>query len=359
MMRKVAAIIPAWNEASTIAESIRSIFRQDYPLDIVIVSADNCTDNTVKVVEALKSTYPNLYVMKTINNKARKSGALNQAIYRLPHAIDYIFVLDADTKAHKNVVGEGVRLLNNYPRLAAACARTHLNALPDNTPFTQKVWWHLQRLEYATADSGRVEKLDNIKILAGSCVVYRREALQEVAEYRGNGQFYDEASLIEDYELTLTFKELGWRVTIGMGMDSWTNVPLSFKVHWQQRIRWARSHVDTLRQKGWNPITRGDILGHTTFVILWPQQLFFLGLLLYLFSTGVTFTWNPLLWVFLGLNWANRMYRLRYVPRLNYIDVLIRAAFVPEEVYGIWHSIQRTYAYYLAYVNGPEEWHLT
>ena len=145
----------------------------------------------------------------------------------------------------------------------------------------------MQRLEYATADSRRVEKLNNFQILAGSCVLYRLQALQEVAKCRGNGQFYDENSLIEDYELTISLKELGWKVTIGLRMHSWTEVPLSFKVHWQQRIRWARSHVDTLREKGWNKITREDILGHIIFIILLPQQIFFTGLLVYLVLSGV------------------------------------------------------------------------
>jgi cellulose synthase/poly-beta-1,6-N-acetylglucosamine synthase-like glycosyltransferase len=77
------------------------------------------------------------------------------------------------------------------------------------------------------------------------------EALKQVAIKRGNGQFYDESSLIEDYELTIMLKELGWKTTIGLKMHAWTDVPLNLKTHWQQRIRWARSHIDTLREKGW------------------------------------------------------------------------------------------------------------
>jgi len=88
-------------------------------------------------------------------------------------------------------------------------------------------------LEYATADSKRVERLDSIQILAGSCVVYRMDALKQVAKHRGNGQYYDETNLIEDYELTLILKELNWKVTIGTKIHSWTHVPLSMKIHWR------------------------------------------------------------------------------------------------------------------------------
>lgn len=359
MHPKVAVLIPAWNEQAAIEEAIQSVFRQDHPLEVVVVSADNCTDNTVAVVTALCSRYKGLGVMETVKNKARKAGALNQAIQGLPNDVKYALVLDADTRAAPNVVSLAVEFLEEYPKLGAICARTHLTPLARDASLSERIWWHLQRLEYATADSRRVERLGSIQILAGSCVMYRTDALRQVAEYRGNGQFYDEGNLIEDYELTLTLKELGWRVTIGTTMHSWTDVPLSLRVQWQQRIRWARSHVDTLRQKGWNKVTRQDILGHVAFCLLLPQQIFFLGLLVYLLLTGTEFTWNPLLWLILGLFWADSLYRIKYVPNPTATDVLIRVVFLPEEAYGFWHSIQRVWSYWLAFTNGPEEWHLT
>jgi cellulose synthase/poly-beta-1,6-N-acetylglucosamine synthase-like glycosyltransferase len=359
MRPKVAVVIPAWNEQATIEEAIQSVFKQDYLLERVVVSADNCTDNTVAVTAALCLRYDHLSIMETVNNRARKAGALNQAIQRLPEDIKYVLVLDADTRAATDVVSQAVKFLEEDPALGAICARTHLTPLAKSAHLSEKIWWHLQRLEYATADSRRVERLDNIQILAGSCVMYRMDALKQVARYRGNGQFYDEGNLIEDYELTLTLKELGWKVTIGIKMHSWTDVPLSLRVHWQQRIRWARSHVDTLRKKGLNKVTRRDIVGHVIFCLLLPQQLFFLGLLIYLLLAGVDFDWNPLLWVFLGLLWGDRLYRIKYVFNPTATDVLIRVAFLPEEIYGLYQSVQRVWAYWLAFTNGPEEWHLT
>lgn len=359
MNPKVVVVIPAWNEQATIGKTIRSVFKQDYSLEGVVVSADNCTDNTAVVAVALCSQYERLGVMETANNKARKSGALNQTIRRLPNDIKYVLVLDADTRAAPNVVSEAVKLLEEDPKLGAICARTHLTSLARNASLSEKIWWQLQRLEYATADSRRVERLDSIQILAGSCVMYRMDALRQVAKYRGNDQFYDEGNLIEDYELTLTLKELDWKVTIGIKMHSWTDVPLSLKIHWQQRIRWARSHVDTLRQKGWNKVTRRDILGHVTFSLLLSQQAFFLVLLMYLLLNGVVFAWNPFLWLILGLFWADRLYRIKYVLNPTATDVFIRAVFLPEEAYGLWHSVQRVWAYWLAFTNRPEEWYLT
>jgi len=360
MRPEVVVVIPAWNEEKGIKESVRSVFEQDYPLQMVVVSADNCTDNTVAVAAVLCPLYKgHLSVRETVNNKARKAGALNQVIQQLPKSVKYVLVLDADTRAAPNVISEAVRLLEEDPKLGAVCARTHLTPLASDASISEKIWWHLQRLEYATADSRRVERLDSIQILAGSCVMYRMDALRQVAKYRGNGQFYDEANLIEDYELTLTLKELGWKTTIGIKMHSWTDVPLSLRVHWQQRIRWARSHVDTLRQKGWNKVTRRDILGHITYCLFLSQQVFFLVLLVYLLLNGVKIVWNPLLWPILGLFWIDRLYRIKYVVKPTVTDVLIRVAFLPEEIYGLYHAVQRVWSYFLAFTNKPEFWHPT
>jgi cellulose synthase/poly-beta-1,6-N-acetylglucosamine synthase-like glycosyltransferase len=413
---KIAVLIPARNEEKSIEESIKSIFRSSYPIDQVIVISDNSTDKTVEVVDSLRARFVKLKVIRTKNNKARKAGALNRAIRQFCTDSKYIMVLDADTRVDTECIKEGIRLLEKDPQIGGICARTHVapikgsenkNVPPDkeitqkiilskidpskevtqkirvakptpihddvtkkivlekaNEPKTkitlgQKIWWQIQRLEYATADSNRVENLERIQILAGSNVIYRMEALKQVAIKRGNGQFYDESSLIEDYELTIMLKELGWKTTIGLKMHAWTDVPLNLKTHWQQRIRWARSHIDTLREKGWNKITKADILGHIMFVIIFPQQIFFLGLLVYLLTTNTHIVWNPLLWSILGVNWVSRMYRLKYLPDLKFSDILVRAMFIPEELYGIYQSVQRVYSYWLAFTHGPEVWHET
>ena len=351
-MAFVVAIVPAHNEQDTIRQTIHDLLKQTYKPDDVVVAADNCTDDTVGISGVSVS------VFETENNNAFKSGALNQALRRLPDGLEYVLVIDADTRPAPNLIEEAIILLEANPNVGAVCARTHV--LPMNNPsFFERIWLQLQKLEYATADSCRIEHLGKIQILAGSCVVYRCSALRQVAEMRGNDQFYDETSLIEDYEITLALKSLGWQVTLGSKMHSWTKVPTSFKVHWQQRIRWARSHVDTLWDKGWNKTTRKDIVSHIGFLALLAQQVFFLGLLGYLVLEGATIKWNPLLGSLLGIFWVNRMYRIKYVQDLSGVDILVRALYLPEELYGFLHVIQRGCAYYLAITKAPENWHIT
>lgn len=352
---RIAILIPAWNEQHTIARAILSASNQKYPNKKIVVAVDNSTDETFNIAHSMKSFVPNLIVFKTVKNKARKAGGLNQAIHQFCTDSDFVMVMDADTVAHPDVVTEGMKILSNT-KIGAICALTHVTQLPKKSTLGQQVLWHLQKLEYASADSRRIERPEDLQILAGSCVIYRKLALETVVDFRNNGQFYDQSSLIEDYELTLTLKSIGWKVTVGTKMHSWTDVPLSFKVLWQQRIRWARSHIDTLRQKGWNKTTKRDILEHVAFALLLTQQLAFLSLVIYLLLTGVTFVWNSFLWIILGLFWFDRMYRLKYVDHITPTDIVIRALYIPEELYGLLHSFQRVWSYWLSFINGPEEW---
>ena len=42
----VVAVIPAWNEAACIADTIAGLRHQTHPPDLIVVCANNCTINT-------------------------------------------------------------------------------------------------------------------------------------------------------------------------------------------------------------------------------------------------------------------------------------------------------------------------
>jgi hypothetical protein len=48
----VVAVIPAWNEALCIADTIRALQHQTRPPHLIVVVANNCTDNTAASARA-------------------------------------------------------------------------------------------------------------------------------------------------------------------------------------------------------------------------------------------------------------------------------------------------------------------
>lgn len=91
----VTAIIPAHNEALVIKDCITSLITNG--CDEIIVANDNSSDETYNICLEL-----NVTVFNTVNNTARKAGAINQALKKyLNKSIDidnhYILIVDADT----------------------------------------------------------------------------------------------------------------------------------------------------------------------------------------------------------------------------------------------------------------------
>jgi hypothetical protein len=65
----ITVLIPAHNEAATIATTIRSLREQTIPIASITVVCDNCTDDTARIAGSL-----GVNVMETAGNKARKAG---------------------------------------------------------------------------------------------------------------------------------------------------------------------------------------------------------------------------------------------------------------------------------------------
>ena len=86
----LVVIVPAYNEAATIADSIRSIQAQTCrPAEIIVV--DDCsTDGTGDVARACGAT-----VLRPPKNTGSKAGAQNYALGRV--SSPWVMAIDADT----------------------------------------------------------------------------------------------------------------------------------------------------------------------------------------------------------------------------------------------------------------------
>lgn len=88
----VSVIVPCYNEEGNIAECVKRVPQMGRFTEIVVVN-DGSKDNTLKVVEALRSDYPNLTVITY-----EKNGGKGTAVWRGLRAAkgDIVMILDAD-----------------------------------------------------------------------------------------------------------------------------------------------------------------------------------------------------------------------------------------------------------------------
>ena len=95
----VSVIMPAYNAATTIKESIQSVLDQDYTSFELIVVDDNSSDATVQIVSTFTDFDPRVRVVK---NGAGK-GAASARNFGIGLAIGrYLAFLDADDGWHKS-----------------------------------------------------------------------------------------------------------------------------------------------------------------------------------------------------------------------------------------------------------------
>lgn len=254
-VRQVVALIPAHDEAGTIAEAIAGLQAQDTAAARVIVVADNCSDDTAQVAREHGTE-----VFETVGNTAKKAGALNQALASLlPSLPDdaAVLVQDADSCLDPGFVSAAVRHLNEDPRLGAVGGT--FRGREDRT-----FVGHLQRNEYAryARDVRRLQ--GRCLVVTGTAAVLRVPTLREVSRARidgripagdGRGGVYDTTVLTEDNELTFALKHLGYTVLSPKECTLTTEVMPTWRALWDQRLRWKRGALENCAQYGLTRVT--------------------------------------------------------------------------------------------------------
>lgn len=312
-MNKVTIILPAHNEEKIIKKAIESLRIQSYWDIEIIVCLDNCTDNTENII----NEFDDIKIFKSINNMHKKAGALNQLFeYYFENMGDYILVMDADTILHYKAIEEAVKFLNKKEEYGVVCSKA--GVIKD-----KGFMWNIQNIEYGRFDTDRIETKGFCMVAHGMFSMYRKHVLRQVM-YRG--YVYDIDCITEDYELTLKVKCLGWKIGNNLRIKAYTDVPLTIKDYWIQRIRWMTGGLNALSKYEFNRYTARDMLGHVLFIILFTIQLF-------LIANTIIHRWTPLgtgLIIILGISVINSIIRYKYVTHKSLLTFIFTAVLIPD-----------------------------
>ena len=254
----ITVVIPAHNEAASVAATLRGLRAQLRTPDRVVVVADNCTDDTVAIARRHQVT-----VVETVANDDKKAGALNQALAQLLPGLtqdDAILVMDADTVLTPDFLSAAAERLGPDPVLGAVGGIFMGES-------GAGILGALQRNEYTrySRDIAR-RKGRRVMVLTGTATLFRATALQQVARERGitfpgaSGQVYDTLALTEDNEITLALKTLGWAMVSPQECRNTTELMPTVGDLWEQRLRWQRGALENLRHYGINRVTVAYLL---------------------------------------------------------------------------------------------------
>ncbi|MFJ5263511.1 glycosyltransferase [Streptomyces sp. NPDC088387] len=216
----VSVLVPAYNEAKCIEQTVRSLVASDHPIEVIVVD-DGSNDGTARIVEDLR--LPGVRVVRQLNGG--KPAALNRGIANASH--DLIVMMDGDTVFEPATVRELVQPFGD-PRVGAVAG----NAKVGNRDSLIGAWQHIEYVMGFNLDRRMYDVLGCMPTIPGAVGAFRRSALEQV------GGMSDD-TLAEDTDITMALHRRGWRVVYAENARAWTEAPESVQQLWSQRYRWS------------------------------------------------------------------------------------------------------------------------
>jgi cellulose synthase/poly-beta-1,6-N-acetylglucosamine synthase-like glycosyltransferase len=244
--RRLAVLIPAHNESSMIAGTLRSILPQLEGTDRLLLVADNCSDDTAGVAAAAGAEV----VVRSDVNRRGKGYALDFGVRHLERdAPDIVIFIDADCRIAPGAID----------RLARVCARS-------NRPVQALYLMHarqgagvnLQLAEFAWAVRNRVRPLGLHRLglpchLMGSGMAFPWPDIRSATLATGH--------IVEDLKLGIDLARKGTPPLFCPDVLVTSEFPLSKDGVVEQRTRWEHGHLSVIFSEAprlfWDSLTRG------------------------------------------------------------------------------------------------------
>lgn len=224
----LTVIVPAYNEAETVADTIGSLRDQTVPPAEILVVDDCSTDETGEIATALGVT-----VLRPPQNTGSKAGAQTFALDRV--RTDLVMAIDADTTLAPDAV-ESLLTAFDDQEVTAACGFV----LPRRV---RTIWERGRYIEYMWAFGflKRVQDQYGKPLISSGCFsIYRS------AELRALGG-WSTRTMAEDMDLTWTIYREGGKVRFLPQAVAYPIEPHNLGFLSKQLRRWSHGFVQNVR----------------------------------------------------------------------------------------------------------------
>lgn len=222
----ISLIVPAYNEQDTIAGTLRSLNKLDYPKDKleIIVVDDGSEDDTYEIAKKFK----NVRVFHKENGG--KARALNFGLGKAKGEI--VACVDSDSHPLPDALLKSIPFFNEES--VAAVTTSIFATRPKN--LIEALQW----LEYSMIVWSRklLEFLDAVYVTPGPLSLYRKSVLIKVGGF-------DTKNMTEDIEIAWRLLSRGYKIKMATEAKTYTSIPTKLKSWWRQRIRWNIGGIQT------------------------------------------------------------------------------------------------------------------
>ena len=194
---KISVSIPTYNQGQYVEKAILSVYNQTLSPDEIIVSNDCSTDNTMEVLEQLKSKVP---VLKVINQPVNLGINKNVEACLKAASGEFILRLDSDDFLEPEYIKTVLSLLEEYPEAGYGHANVREIDQYDRQLKNRTLF---RSLTFQKADDALKAAVKGYRV-AANIVMFRRKALEQVNFMSGRPNFG------EDYHLAAHLAAEGW-----------------------------------------------------------------------------------------------------------------------------------------------------
>lgn len=251
MANQLTILVPAYNEAASIVDTIKSIQNQTTPPKRIIVIDDYSTDNTGEL--AVKQ---GVEVIRPPKNTGTKAGAQNFGLDMVDSK--YTMAIDADTTLASDAIEKLMQAFDN-DKVAAVCG----TVIPR---YINTIWERGRYIEYLFAFSfyKQIQNYFEKPLISSGCFsAYLTSKLKE------NGGWHTR-TMAEDMDLTWSFYQKGFQIKFVPEAVCYPIEPNNFDFMRKQLKRWTHGFMQNVKLH-WKGVSKHIYLRSMVFVSLWDS----------------------------------------------------------------------------------------
>ena len=275
----VGCIIPAYNEAETIAGVLDSLLQQSRIPDVIHVIINNSSDDSVEIASHYAGPHTRttavgeqstiIYVHDIGKNPDKKVGALNYG-YSLVETMDYLLGVDGDTTPEPDAVQHLVDEIASDDRIGGISAIYSIDDSALDGPMA-KFLIAGQRAQFSAFNMQNMLKGRNMAVLGGQFSIFSTQALRDVLRDSHQRTPWVKDSEVEDSLLSLQIKSAGYLTKISARARAHVGGMETLRSLDAQQVKWNFGAIDLM----W-PGQRGDTKGqpfHPNLRLRWFEHL--------------------------------------------------------------------------------------
>lgn len=228
----VSFLIPCYNEAGNIHETVEYLLKQDYPNYEIIAINDGSPDNTLEILHELAGRYERLRVVNLASNQGKATALKTGALLS---KYEYLICIDGDALLAPEAARWMLRHFLAGPRVGAVTGNPRIRT-------RSTLLGKIQVGEFS-AIVGLIKRAQRVYgcvfTVSGVIAAFRKSALHEVG-------YWSNDMITEDIDISWKLQLGGWDIRFEHNALCWVLMPETLAGLWKQRRRWAQGGVEVL-----------------------------------------------------------------------------------------------------------------